>query len=149
MESPQSTGLVRSWAFRITLLAMGLSCFVVTIADTHDRLQLSMYGVPATIQLASKAETAPTDWAPYEGRLRALFYVKVKANDGKEFSSSLFLPKEVVEKLLNGEQEEIIFAKSNPRRFLIKGEPFPSFGFGWSVLGLSFFAVFLYSLKLR
>src|SRR5438105_4132863 len=148
MESPQSTGLMRSWLFRIMLLAMALSCFVVTMADTYDRLQLSMHGVSATIQPASKGQTAPTSWASYEGRLRALF-VKIKEKDGKEFSRSLFLAKEAVEKLLTGEQEEIIFVRDNPQRFLMKGEPLPPFSFGWSILGLVFFGVFLYSLNLR
>ncbi len=74
---------------------------------------------------------------------------KVKPSEGKEFSTNLFLPKEVVEGLLDGEQQQIIFVKDNPRRFLLKGEPLPPFGFVWSVLGLVFFAVFLYSLKLR
>ncbi len=75
MESPPSTGLARAWTFRIMLLAMSLSCFVGTIANTSDRLQLSTHGVPAMIEIASKTAKAPSDWSSYEGRLRALFYV--------------------------------------------------------------------------
>jgi len=148
MEATRSTGFVRGWMFRIMLLAMALSCFVITLADTVDRLHLSG-GVPATIELASTAETAPASWSPYEGRMRALFYVKVVTNDGKESSTSLFLPKETVEALLNGQKEPIVFARDNPRRFLLQSEPLPAFGIGWFLLGLVFFVVFLYSLRVR
>jgi len=128
---------------------MSLGCFVVTLANTMDRLQLSMGGVPATIERASKTQIAPTDWSLYEDQLHALFLVKVKTKDGKESSANLFLTKEVVAALLNGQQGRIIFAKDNPRRFLMHGDPLPPFGIGWFVTGLLFFAGFLYSLRLR
>ncbi len=148
MQSAPSTGLLRGWTFKIMLLAMSLSCFIGTIANTYDRLQLSN-GVPATIECASGSQKAPSDWSEYEGRVRSQFYVKVKTTDGKESFSTLYLTKEVIDGLVNGKQSQIIFVRDNPRRFLMKGEPLPSFGLGWALMGAVFLAVFLYSLKLR
>jgi hypothetical protein len=51
--------------------------------------------------------------------------------------------------MLDQQQPEIVFVKDRPERFLMKGDPLPPFGFGWAAMGLVFFLVFLYSLKLR
>jgi hypothetical protein len=139
--------LVNRWTFIIMLLGMSLSCFVISAANIHDRLQLSLYGVPATIERASQIQTLPLDWSSYSGR--ASFFVKVRSDEGKNSSAELFLSKEVIEALLRNEKKQIIFAEDNPRRFIMKGEPFPPFEFGWLGSGVLFGVLFLYALKLR
>lgn len=139
--------LVNRWTFIIMLLVMSLSCFVISAENIHDRLQLSMYGVSATIDRASKTQTLPLDWSSYSGR--ASFFVKVRSDEGKNSSAELFLPKEIIEALLRDEKKQIIFAEDNPRRFIMKGDPFPPFKFDWIGFGVLLFGVFLYSLKLR
>lgn len=149
MQSPQSTGLLLGWSFRILLLALSVSCFLGTIANTFDRRQFSVHGIPATIERALDSQKAPSNWSDYKGNQRSGFEVKVKTADGKDFFANLFLTREVVDGLLDGQQKQIIFVKDNPRRFLVKGEPFPSFGLWWLLGGGLFFALFMYSLKLR
>jgi hypothetical protein len=137
METPQSTSLVRGWTFRIFLLVAALAGFLGTAADTEHRLQISMHGVPATIELASKTQTLPNNWSNYENRLRAPFFVKIKPDNGDRLSAELFLSKEVVEALLKGETRKIVFAEANPRRFIMQDDPLPPFGVGWLIFGLS------------
>lgn len=149
MQSPQSTGLILGWTFRILLLLLSLSCLLETIANTLGRRQFSVHGIPATIERALDSQKAPANWSDYKGGLRSDFQVKIKTADGKEFFANLFLPREVVDGLLEGQQKQIIYAKDNPRSFLMKGEPLPAFGLWWLLGGGLFFALFLYSLKLR
>jgi hypothetical protein len=145
----QSTSLVRSWVFRTLLLMMALCCFVVTFADTVDRLNLSTYGIPATIETARAHQQLPTQWSDYAGQSRSLFHVRLKERDGKESATSMYLPRDAVEALLKGELRQIVFVRDNPQRFLLAGEALPAFGLLWLLGGVIFFAIFLYSLKLR
>lgn len=141
-------GLVRKWYFRIALLVGAITCFLGPIVTSIDRYELS-HGVPATIERASKYTTAPTKWSGYEGRLRASFDVKVHAADGREFITPLFLPKEIVESLMQGEKAEIVFVKDRPGRHLLKGEPLPQVSWSLILGGFIFLGVFILSLKLR
>lgn len=149
MQTPPSTGLLRGWTFRIFLLVAAFAGFIGTAADTHHRLQVSTYGIPATIKLASRYQTPPTSWYHHEGSPRASFLVKISPDNGSELTSELYLPKEIVEALLRGESRRIVFADGNPRRFILQGDPLPPFGVGWLVFGVVFLGLFLYSLRLR
>lgn len=149
MQATPSTSLVRAWSFRIVLLVMSLAGFFGMAVNTYDRLQLSTYGVNASIERVGKSQLLPTAWSYYEGRERAPFAVNLTDQDGSRHSTTLFLSKEVIEALLRGEKASIVHAPDNLRRHVASGDPLPSFGIGWLVLGLVLFPVFLYSLKLR
>ncbi len=155
--------LVNSWRFLLILLVTSLICFSISTKNIRDHLQLSMNGVPATIERKSELQTLPLDWLSG----RASFYVKVRLDAGKSSyadsfvkvssdsgkswhaESAFVLSKEVIEALLRGEKKQIIFAEDNPRRFIMKGDPFPPVEFGWLGSGVLFGVLFLYSLKLR
>lgn len=141
-------GLFRKWLFRIFLLVGALACFLGNILNISDRWQLS-HGVSATIKAAGKHQEIPRNYSEYEGKLRAVFDVKILSANGNEFITQLFLPKEVIEKLIQGGSAEIVYVKNNPRRHLVKGDALPPYGIGLLLGGLAFLAVFLLSLKLR
>lgn len=149
MDSKPSVGLARAWTFRIMLLVATLCGILGTANNTADRLALSMNGVPATITLARSSQKVPLPSDPGWLDGHYSYYVKVTTTDGKESYPTLFLSKQVIETIVEGGHAEIIFSKDNPGRFLMKGEPLPSFGFGWLIFGLAFFAIFLYSLRLK
>ncbi len=149
METPQSTGLVRGWTFRIMLLVASVTFFLGAMAHTHDRWQFSRQGVPATIEVAYSNQKAPSTWSAYEGQLRSMFVVRVKTSDGPATLGSLFLEQGVINRLLSGQQEQIIYVKDNLQRFMMKSDPLPPYGV-WQLLGgILFFMLFLYSLRLR
>ena len=141
-------GPIRKWFFRIFLLVGALACFLGNIVNISDRWQLS-HGVSATIKVASKHQEIPRSYSEYEGKLRAVFDVKILSANGSEFNTQLFLPKEVVENLIQGGSVDIVYVKDNPRRHLVKGDVLPPYGVGLFVGGLAFLAVFLFSLKLQ
>ena len=141
-------GLFRKWFFRILLLVAALACFLGNVVNISDRWQLS-HGVSATIKAASKHQEIPRSYSEYEGKLRAVFDVKILSANGTEFITQLFLPKEVVENLIQGGSVDIVYVKDNPRRHLIKGDALPPYGVGLFLAGLAFLAVFCFSLKLR
>ena len=141
-------GLFRKWFFRILLLVAALACFLGNVVNISDRWQLS-HGVSATIKAASKHQEIPRSYSEYEGKLRAVFDVKILSANGTEFITQLFLPKEVVENLIQGGSVDIVYVKDNPRRHLIKGDALPPYGVGVFLAGLAFLAVFCFSLKLR
>ena len=141
-------GLFRKWFFRIFLLVGALACFLGNSVNISDRWQLS-HGVSATIKAASKHQETPRNYSEYEGKLRAVFDVRVLSMNGNEFITQLFLPKEVVEKLVQGGSVEIVYVKDNPRRHLVKGDALPPYGIGLFLGGLAFLVVFFFSLRLR
>ena len=147
-DTAPTTKLVTKWKFRLMLLAAALAGFLSVAADAYDRWKFS-HAVHATIRLASKTQALPANWSNYEGKLRAPFVVTVRSADGSERSSELFLPKDVVEALLKGEEREIIYIEDNQRRFLMKGDPLPSISLGWLAFGVAASAVFLWSLRLN
>lgn len=149
MEATRSVSLFRAWTFRLFLLSMSLGGFVGMAASTYDRLQLSTYGVNASIELYSKTESLPTTWSHYKGRDRASFFVKITDQNGSEHSTELFLPKETIQALLHGERKSIVHAPGNLARHIAPGDSLPSFGIGWLAFGLVLFPVFLYSLKIK
>lgn len=146
-EPRTSVGLFRAWSFRAWLLVCILVCFLAFIRQVADRLQLSSHGVAATITRASSTERVPnySGWSDNQHD----FYVKATASDGSESLFSLFLTRDVIEKLVGGGQAEIIYARDNPRRHIMKGEPYPPFGFGWLLFDLAVVPVFLWSLRLK
>ena len=147
MNSQPTVGLFRAWFFRIWLLLFALIGFVNAFENTADRLWLSLHGVAATITQASYTQKVPSDAGWFENQHD--FYVKATTGDGRESSFTLFLPRHVIETLVSGGRAEIIYARDNPRRHMMKGEPYPPFGIGWLLCGLATFAVFLFSLRLK
>jgi hypothetical protein len=141
-------GLAKAWFFRISLLVGAIACFFAPIKTMIDRHEFSN-GVEATIEMASKHLAAPSNWSNHKGRLYASYDVRVRAADGREFITPLFLPKEVIERLIRGEKAQIVFVKDRPKRHLLKGEPLPTIAWGWVLGGAVFLGVFLFSLRLR
>jgi hypothetical protein len=141
-------GLPKAWFFRISLLVFALTCFFAPLKALMDRHELSR-GEEATIESASKNSAAPTNWSNHKGQLYASYDVRVHAADGREFITPLFLPKEVIERLIQGGEADIIFVKERPQRHLFKGEPLPAFSWGWILGGVFFMGLFILSLRLR
>ena len=149
MTSSPSVGLVRGLVFKVTLAVMALCCFVIALPQAYARFQLSTDGVPATIQRVSATAPAPTAWSEYEGASRALFPVRIATDDGRTVATNLFLPEATIRSLLDGGTAHITLVWKNPHRFLVDGEPLPSYGGWWILLGLLFGGAFLYALRLR
>jgi len=149
MTSSPSLGLVRGLVFKVMLAVMALCCFVIAWPQAYARLQLSVGGVSATIQRVSATTPAPTSWSEYQGASRALFPVRIATTDGRTVATNLFLPEATIRNLLDGGTAHITVVWANPRRFLLDGEPLPSYGGWWILLGLLFGATFLYALRLR
>jgi hypothetical protein len=147
MKSKPTVGLFRAWFFRIWLLVCVLTGFIGAIEHTTDRRQLSVHGVNATITRASDTQRVPADagWLSNQHD----FYVKATTTDATESSFTLFLPRDVIEKLVDGGRAEIVYARDNPRRHIMEGEPYPPFGIGWLMFGLAALLVFLISLRLK
>jgi hypothetical protein len=128
---------------------MALCSFVIAWPQAYARLQLSMSGIPATIQGVAATTPAPTAWSESQGASRALFPVRIATTDGRTLATNLLLPEATIRTLLAGGTAKITVVWENPRRFLLEGEPLPSYGGGWILLGLLFGATFLYALRLR
>lgn len=139
---------VRRLGFIVMLLACSLACFVSVIADIVDRNKLAN-GVPATIKNVGSFQGLPNSYSFYEGEQRAVFDVKIENKDGGVQVLPLFLPKPVIEKLIAGESEEIVYVKDNPRRHLIAGRALPAVGWGWAVGGVVFLLVGLFAARIR
>lgn len=148
MTSSPSVGFLRGLLFKVLLAAMALCCIVIALPQASARFQLSMDGVPATIQRASATTPAPTAWSEYAGASRALFPVRIASGDGRTLATNLFLPEAVIRRLLDGETVPITLVWKNPRRFLLEGESLPPYGGGWILLGLLFGGAFLYARRL-
>ena len=148
MESPASVGIFRAWYFRIFLLLGVLVGFGSFFDAATDRFALSMRGVSATITLASPSEKLPAEGFGWLNNQHD-FRVKATTSDGKESVFTVFLPRQVIEDLVNGGQAGIIYARNNPRFHIMKGEPYPPFGFGWLTFGVVALAVFVLSLRLK
>jgi hypothetical protein len=149
MTSSPPLGLVKRLVFKVMLAVMALCSFVIALPQAYARLQLSMGGVPATIQRVSTTTPAPTSWSEYQGASRALFPVRIATRDGRTLATNLFLPEATIRNLLDGQTAHITVVWENPRRFLLEGEPLPSYGGWWILLGLLLGATFLYSLRLQ
>jgi hypothetical protein len=141
-------GPVKAWFFRISILVGVLTCFFSPIKTAMERHELSN-GVEATIVRASEYLAAPSNWSNYKGQSYASYDVKVNAADGRKFTTVLFLPKEVIEHLIQGGETEIVFVRDRPRRHLLKGEPLPAYSWGWVLCGVVLLGVFILSLRLR
>jgi hypothetical protein len=141
-------GLAKAWFFRISMLLGVLTCFFAPIKTAMERHELSN-GVEATIVRASEYLAAPTNWSNHKGRLYASYEVRVNAADGRTFVTALFLPKEVIKRLIQGGEAEIVFVRDRPKRHLLKGEPLPAYSWGWVVAGVFFMGVFIFSLRLK
>jgi hypothetical protein len=61
VETPQSISLESGWLLRIILLVAAKCGIASGLAETIDRLQLSLHGVPATIMRASWVQKVPND----------------------------------------------------------------------------------------
>jgi hypothetical protein len=149
MTSSPSLGLVKGLVFKVMLAVMALCSFVIASPQAYARLQLSIDGVPATIQRVSATTPAPTSWSEYQGASRALFPVRIATSKGRTLATNLFLPEATIRNLLAGRTAHITIVWDDPHRFLLDGEPLPSYGAGWILLGLLFGATFLYALHLR
>jgi hypothetical protein len=141
-------GLAKAWFFRIALLVCAIVCFFAPLKTMIDRHELSN-GVEATIERASKHLEAPSNWSNHKGRLYASYEVRVNATGGRKFITALFLPKEVIVRLIRGGKAEIIFVKDRPQRHLLKGEPLPTFSWTWVLGGVILMGLFVISLRLR
>lgn len=149
MTSSPSLGLVKGLVFKVMLAVMALSSFAIASPQAYARLQLSQDGIPATIRRVSASTPAPTSWSESYGTSRALFPVRIATSDGRTLATNLLLPEATIRHLLDGGSAHITVVWDNPRRFLLDGEPLPSYGGVWILLGLLFGATFLYALRLR
>ncbi len=149
MPPAPSLGLVRSLVFKVLLAVMALCAFVIALPQAHARYQLATDGIPATIQRVSAATPAPTSWTESGGASRALFPVRIATRDGRTLATNLLLPEATIRDLREGGAAQITVVWDNPRRFLLEGEPLPSYGGAWILLGLVFGATFVYALRLR
>lgn len=138
----------RKWFFIVSLFAASAACGVSVVADLVDRNKLAN-GVPATIKNVGSFQSAPASYSHYEGEQRAVFDVKIEDRDGSTQVLPLFLPKPVIEKLVAGETEQIVYVQDNPRRHLIAGRDLPAVGWGWGVGSAAFFLVGLLALRIR
>jgi len=149
MTSSPTLGPVKGLVFKVMLAVMAICSFVIASPQAYGRLQLSMDGVPATIQRVSATTPAPTSWSEYPGASRALFPVRIATSDGRTLATNLLLPEATIRTLLDGGTAGITLVWDDPHRFLLDGEPLPSYGGGWILLGLLLGATFLYALRLR
>ncbi len=149
MSASPSVGLVKGLVFKVLLAVMALCSFVIASPQAYARLQLSMDGVPATIQRVSATPPRPTSWSEYHGASRALFPVRITTSDGRAKAVNLLLPEATIHTLRDGGTAHIRVVWDNPHRFLLDGEPWPSYGGWWIVSGLLFGATFLVALRLR
>ncbi len=136
-----------TWFFRISILFAGLGCFVGFADHTQHRWEVSRHGIPATIQLASHTQTLPTSWSGQDGEQKSEFYVNIQPAYSVAFKRDLYLPKAVIESLLRGETQKIIYARDNPDNFMMQGDPYPPFGFKLIMLGIALLMFFAYLMR--
>lgn len=127
---------------------MGVSSFLAIGPDVHRRLTLATSGVRASIAAAHPNRPPPADWTRRDGVERAVFRVRVQSVQGTEFSSDLYLRRDVVEALARGEAREIVFAAGNPRMFRMADEDPNAIPLVWPALGCVLLGVFVYSLRI-
>lgn len=149
MAQSRPMGLISRLTFRVMLAAMALSCFVIALPQAYARYEITTRGRPATLQRASATTPLPTDWVEYEGKPRADFPVRLTSSSGETMATNLFLPEVTVRTLHDGGTVPATVVWTNPRRYLLDGDPLPSVGGGWLVLGALLSATFLYALRLK